>query len=225
MPAAGESLIKAVIFKEQEREDMLKRIIDLVLSSLGILSLAPLLIIITSLIKFSSPGSIFYLGVRSGQNGVPFKIFKFRTMVVNAEHIGGGTTALNDPRITKIGKYLREYKLDELPQLFNVLRGEMSLVGPRPELLHYTQQYTECERVILSVRPGITDLSSIEFVSLDKLVGSNNADAVYEKKVLKRKNELRIKYVENQSFWLDMKIIFMTIQRIMLKIFKSIEGV
>ena len=204
--------------------DILKRSIDLILSLIGILSIAPILICITIIIKLNSPGPIFYLGIRTGKNGLPFKIFKFRTMVVNAEHIGGGTTALNDPRITKIGKYLREYKLDELPQLFNVLRGEMSLVGPRPELLLYTQQYTEREKVILSVRPGITDLSSLEFASLDKLVGSNNADAVYEEKVLKRKNELRIKYVENQSLWLDIKILFMTIQKVLSKIIKSLQG-
>jgi lipopolysaccharide/colanic/teichoic acid biosynthesis glycosyltransferase len=191
-----------------------KRFFDLIFSCLGIIIFIPFFMVVALIIKKGSPGAIFYRGTRTGQFGKPFKIMKFRTMVSDAEQLGGGTTAFNDERITRIGHYLRKYKLDELPQLFNVLRGEMSLVGPRPELPCYTQKYTPEEQCILSVRPGITDFSSIEFSSLDQIVGEKNADQIFEKEVLPRKNALRIQYVHQQSFFLDVKLIFFTIIRI-----------
>ncbi len=132
--------------------------------------------------------------------------------------MGGGTTGLDDPRILPFGKILRRFKLDELPQVINVLKGDMSLVGPRPELPYYTDKYTNDELIILSVKPGITDFSSIEFSSLDEVVGKSNADKVYEEKVLKRKNQLRIKYVNERSFVLDLKILSLTFLCILKKI-------
>lgn len=171
-------------------------------------------------IILNSYGPVFYLGRRSGLNGRSFRIFKFRTMVVNADQKGGSTTALNDPRIFPFGFFLRRYKLDELPQLINVILGDMSLVGPRPELSVYTDQYSDEEKMILSVRPGITDLSSIHFSSLDEVVGSIDADSVFEKIVLPEKNRLRLHYVRTQSFAGDIRIIMMTARCITRKFFQ-----
>lgn len=196
-----------------------KRIFDLIVTFVLFWLVLPIGLIVAAGIAISSPGPIFYLGQRTGRNGFPFRIFKFRTMVVDAEQKGGGTTALGDSRIFPFGRFLRCYKLDELPQLLNVLRGEMSLVGPRPELPVYTDRYTEEERRILAVRPGITDPSSIRFSSLDEVVGSRDADRVFEERVLPEKNRLRLHYVENQSFAGDLKVLFMTGWCIVRKIF------
>ena len=133
------------------------------------------------LIAFETGFPVLYRPLRGGYRAKPFRIFKFRTMVKNADKIGGGTTALNDKRITRVGAILRKTKLDEIPQLFNVLVGTMSFIGPRPELLKYTDAYDETEKHILNVRPGITDFSSISFISLDEIVGAENADEMYEK--------------------------------------------
>lgn len=141
-------------------------------------------------------------------------------MVINADKIGGNTTALNDPRITRVGKILRKTKLDELPQLINIIKGDMSFVGPRPEVLAYTSKYTEEEKRILSVRPGITDISSLKYISLDEVVGAVNADEYYETHVLHNKNLLRLEYVDKQSFSLDAKLFFLTIWGVFKKIFK-----
>src|SRR5947209_2777302 len=149
----------------------LKRSFDVVVAFFLLILTSPLWVFIILGILVSSPGPIFYRGIRTGRDGKRFAIFKFRTMVVNAERMGGGTTALNDPRVFRFGRILRHVKLDELPQLLNVLRGEMSLVGPRPELPRYTDQYNADEKMILSVPPGITDYSSIRFSSLDEIVG------------------------------------------------------
>ena len=154
---------------------------------------------------------MLYGGLRTGRDGRPFFILKFRTMVVNAERMGGGTTALNDPRIFPFGRVLRRSKLDELPQLYNVLRGEMSLVGPRPELPAYTDRYTPEEKMILSVPPGITDYSSIQFSALDEIVGERDADQAFEQLVLPEKNRLRLEYVRTRSFWVDITILVRTV--------------
>jgi lipopolysaccharide/colanic/teichoic acid biosynthesis glycosyltransferase len=142
-------------------------------------------------------------------------MYKFRTMIANKEKIGGDTTALNDSRITPVGAFLRRYKIDEIPNFFNVLKGEMSIVGPRPELPYYTKQYTEKERIILSVKPGITDFSSIELRYLDKIVGKHDSDKVFEEKILPIKNKLRIKYVKDQSFITDIFIILKTLSAVL----------
>ena len=190
---------------------IMKRSIDLLLSVLSLIILFPILLVIGIIIKIDSKGPIFYLAKRTGLLGEEFLIIKFRTMVVDADKIGGGTTALNDSRITGIGKFLRKYKIDEIPQLINVFKGEMSLVGPRPELPYYTKQYDNVEKLALTVRPGITDYSSIEHRSLDELVGADDADRVYEEKIFKKKNLLRVKYVREQNFLVDLKIILNTI--------------
>ena len=185
----------------------MKRALDITTSLIGLVGLSPFFFIVSVSIKLDSPGPVFYRGVRSGWHGKPFRIFKFRTMVPDAERLGGGTTALADARITQVGQVLRRYKLDELPQLFNVLKGEMSLVGPRPELPQYTRSYNEREKEILSVRPGITDFSSIEFYRLDRRVGAEDADERYEREVYPLKNELRLKYVREQSLLTDLRIL------------------
>lgn len=188
----------------------MKRFFDMVVSLCGIILFFPIFVLVAFLIKLDSPGPVFYRGVRSGRFGKLFYIYKFRTMKPGMEKSGGDTTALCDPRITNVGRFLRKYKIDELPQLINVLKGEMSLVGPRPELPVYTKRYTAEERCILDVKPGITDFSSIEFCSLDERVGQVDADKVFEETILPRKNELRVKYVKTQSFLTDVLIIFKT---------------
>ena len=187
---------------------MLKRFFDIIVCSISIPFLFPFIIIFAIIIKLSSPGPVFYRGVRTGLHGRTFRIFKFRTMVINAENLGGGTTALNDFRIFKFGKFLRRYKLDEIPQIINVIKGDMSIVGPRPELPQYTNQFKGEELLILSVRPGMTDYSSVEYFSLQEIVGSKNVDQVFEENILQQKNKLRIKYVKEQNFFQDIKLIF-----------------
>ncbi len=190
---------------------LFKRLPDFVLAALLIILLLPLYFIIGIAIKMDSSGPIFYRGLRGAYHGESFRIFKFRSMVNGAERLGGGTTALNDERITKIGTFLRKTKLDEIPQLFNILLGDMSFVGPRPELLQYTENYRGAEKLILQVRPGLTDVSSLNFISLDEIVGCYNADEVYERMVLERKNLLRIGYVLFQSPILDIKLFCLTL--------------
>ena len=202
---------------------MIKRLFDLLIAVMLLSVLLPVCLCIAVAVVIDSKGPVFYRGVRAGRNGIPFKIFKFRTMVVNAELLGGGTTALRDPRITRVGAVLRKFKLDEFPQILNVLKGDMSLVGPRPELLQYAERYNNEEKKILSVRPGITDFSSIEFHSLDECVGAVDADRIYEETVLPRKNLLRIKYVEEQSLRLDITIIAKTAYVIIRKVLKTLH--
>lgn len=201
---------------------LVKRLIGLVVALILFVLLSPFLLIISIAIIVDSGFPIFYKADRGGYNGKTFKIYKFRTMVKNADKIGGGTTALNDSRITRVGHFLRKTKLDEIPQLINIIKGEMSFVGPRPELLRYTSQYEDIEKYILKVRPGITDFSSIEFINLDEIVGGENADEMYEKYVLKRKNLLRIKYVATISFAVDCKLFCMTVIRTIQKVIKII---
>ena len=188
-----------------------KRCFDLALCFICITVCFPLLLIIFLAIRIDSPGPVFYRGVRSGLFGVPFRIFKFRTMVVEAESLGGPSTALNDPRITRIGRFLRKYKFDELPQLLNILKGEMGFVGPRPQVEKYTKLYTGEEKDILSVKPGITDYASIYFIDLDAVLGDENVDEKYIKEIEPQKNRLRIKYVQQRCFSEDMKIFMMTL--------------
>lgn len=200
----------------------IKRVIDLLIAIVALIPLAPVYLLIAIAIVIDDGFPVFYKAERGGYNGKTFKIFKFRSMVKNADKIGGGTTALNDSRITKVGAFLRKTKLDEIPQLFNLLNGTMSIVGPRPELLRYTEQYEGEEKDILKVRPGITDYSSIEFINLDEIVGGENADEMYEKYVLKRKNELRIKYAHTVSFGTDVKLFWLTIYKTIHKALKFI---
>lgn len=175
-----------------------KRIIDFTVALFLLIVALPFFVVIGAAIAIDSGFPIFYKPLRDGYKNKPFHIYKFRTMVKDADK-GDGTTALNDPRITRIGKILRKIKLDEIPQLINVLNATMSFIGPRPELLKYTSRYEGDEKLILQVRPGITDFSSIEFINLDEIVGEENPDEMYEKYVLKEKNRLRIKYAREVS--------------------------
>lgn len=197
---------------------MLKRLFDTVFSFIGLVVFLPLMATIVILIRKEDGGPIFYRGIRIGKYGKPFKIFKFRSMVVNAEKLGGSSTADDDPRITKTGKFLRKYKLDELPQLINVLKGEMSFVGPRPEVQHYVDMFTEEEKAILNVRPGITDWASLWNPDEGAiLVGSSDPEKAYMEKIRPQKLKFQLKYVREQSLWSDLKIIFLTLKTIVIR--------
>lgn len=190
-----------------------KRILDFCLAIVLLIVIGPLYILVAAAIIVDSGFPVFYRAARGGYHGAPFKIYKFRSMVKNADQIGGGTTALNDCRITKAGNFLRKTKLDEIPQLLNIIKGEMSFIGPRPELLKYTGQYEGAEQLILKVRPGLSDYSSLDFINLDEIVGEGNADQEYERRVLKKKNQLRIKYAETVSFKTDCQLFLQTIYK------------
>jgi lipopolysaccharide/colanic/teichoic acid biosynthesis glycosyltransferase len=188
-----------------------KRWFDVIISFVGLLLTAPLFICIALLVKICSPGPVFYRGSRVGLAGKLFFMLKFRTMVVNAEALGGSATAADDPRITNLGKFLRRYKLDELPQLLNVLTGDMSLVGPRPEVEKYVNLYSPEEKAILTVRPGITDWASIwNSNEAAVLEGSRDPEKTYEELIRPTKLNLQLLYVQQRSFFVDLKIIFHT---------------
>lgn len=190
----------------------MKRLFDILFSFLGLILLSPLLLLTALLIVREDGGPVFYRGQRIGLSGRPFFIFKFRTMVVDAEKRGGSSTSDADPRITRIGGRLRRYKLDELPQLINVLKGDMSIVGPRPEVKYYTDMYTEAEKIILQVRPGITDYASIWNADEGAiLAGAEDPEEAYETLIRPKKLKLQIKYVKEQSLWVDVKIVFLTL--------------
>lgn len=158
---------------------------------------------------------VFYLQTRVGKNGKDFKLFKFRTMVTDSDKKGLLTVGGRDPRVTKIGYYLRKYKLDELPQLFNVLFGSMSLVGPRPEVRKYVDMYTQEQQQVLSVKPGITDFASLEFINENEVLAkSSNPEETYINEVMPQKLALNRKYIQQQSFFVDIKIIFNTVLKI-----------
>lgn len=190
-----------------------KRGFDLAAAICGLAILALPMAVLALLVKISSPGPIFFRGERGARHGGTFRIFKFRSMVVGSE-TGAGTTSRYDPRITRVGRLMREYKLDEIPQLFNVLVGDMSIVGPRPELPRYTRNYRGDERLILTVRPGITDLASIKFRDLNKMIDDDNPDKAFETEFLSEKNSLRIEYVKRRSFLLDMCIVWRTVRSV-----------
>jgi len=192
---------------------MLKRGFDFVAALLGLLVLSPLLALFALLIKISSPGPVFYRGVRVGRFGITFRIFKFRSMVQNAETLGGSSTPEDDPRVTGIGRFLRRYKLDELPQLLNVLSGDMSFVGPRPQVPWAVELYTQEERdQIFKIRPGITDYASIRFRNESEILrGSPDPDKDYMEKIHPEKMRLSLEYVRRQSLWLDLEIVAKTL--------------
>jgi lipopolysaccharide/colanic/teichoic acid biosynthesis glycosyltransferase len=193
-----------------------KKIFDLYLSLILIVLFSPLFFIIALLIKQDSCGPVFYKGERIGKNGVPFRMYKFRTMVPDADQKGGPSTALGDPRMTRIGRFLRKTKLDELPQLINILLGQMSFVGPRPQVKKYTDLYSEREKTILSVRPGLTDFASLHFFDMDAHLGSVEVDKKYAEEVEPKKNLLRLKYVNTKSIKTDLYILSKTVARILM---------
>lgn len=191
---------------------MLKRLFDFVASSIGLLILFPFFILIALLIKVDSPGPVFYLQERVGKDNILFKLFKFRTMRVGSDKAAAITIGARDSRITRIGFWLRKFKLDELPQLINVWKGEMSLVGPRPELKKFVDLYSANQLRVIAVKPGITDYASIQFKNENELL-EGKADPIdfYIREIMPVKLELNLKYIQRQSFWLDIKIIFQTI--------------
>ena len=189
---------------------VIKRLLDIILSIFALTILSPVILLISIIIKSSTGGPIYYRGFRAGKDSNNFYIVKFRSMVVDAENKGGYSTALDDPRFTRVGLVLRKYKLDELPQFFNVLRGDMSLVGPRPQVLYYTKKYSNEEKLILSVKPGITDIASLYFSDMDGTLGIGNVDSKYERKIEPIKKQLQMRYVRECSFMLDIRILVET---------------
>jgi lipopolysaccharide/colanic/teichoic acid biosynthesis glycosyltransferase len=191
---------------------MMKRFTDIILASLGLAIAAPVLAYVAIRIKLEDGGPVFYRGVRVGRNGKHFRMFKLRTMVVNADKVGGPSAADGDPRITRIGSWLRSHKLDELPQFINVLIGDMSFVGPRPEVPFYTDMYTEGEKAILSVRPGITDFATLwNSNEGEVLARSTDPERTYQEEIRPTKIRLQLEYVKRQSFWTDISIIWQTV--------------
>jgi lipopolysaccharide/colanic/teichoic acid biosynthesis glycosyltransferase len=185
----------------------IKRLLDVVFSLLVLGLLSPLLIVLALVIKRDG-GPALYAGKRVGKDGKPFGMYKFRSMVLNADKIGGSSTPDDDPRITPIGKVLRRYKLDELPQFLNVLRGEMSVVGPRPQVQWAVDLYTPEERKVLSVKPGITDLASVRFPNEGEILrGSTDPDKDYMEKIHPEKMRLNLEYVRTQSLLTDLRLI------------------
>lgn len=197
---------------------MIKRLFDITVAGCALALFSPVMLLVAVWIKRDSPGPVFYRGRRSGRGGVPFYMLKFRSMVVDADRLGGPTTAGTDSRITSSGRFVRQYKLDELPQLINVLLGEMSLVGPRPEIVEKVDAYSANEKRILELRPGITDWASIW--NSDEggvLAGVADADAAYEQVIRPGKIKLQLYYLETHSLWSDMKILASTVIRIFYK--------
>lgn len=194
---------------------MLIRLSDIVLSLLGLLFLLPIFLILAVWIKFDSQGSIFFRQIRVGKDGRDFRIYKFRTMIVNAEKMGIITIGERDPRITNSGYFLRKYKLDELPQFINVLKGEMSFVGPRPEVRKYVEMYNQEQLKILTVKPGITDYASIEYINEDEILGKSlDPEKTYIEEIMPQKIKYNMKYINNKTVIEYFKIIFLTIIKI-----------
>jgi lipopolysaccharide/colanic/teichoic acid biosynthesis glycosyltransferase len=191
------------------------RFFDILFSSLGVVVLSPLFLVLAVWIKLDSKGPVFYKQSRVGKNDEDFRLYKFRTMVVNADKKGLITVGGRDPRVTRAGYFLRKYKLDELPQLVNVLRGNMSLVGPRPEVRKYVEMYTPEQRKVLSVKPGLTDYASIHYIDENEMLAkSDDPEKTYVEVIIPEKIRYNIKYIEHQSVKEYFKIIFMTIRRI-----------
>ena len=194
---------------------MAKRLFDLLVSTVMLVLLNPLLLVLALAVKFSSKGPAFYMQERIGKNEKLFRIFKFRTMFLDADKKGLLTVGGRDPRVTPVGYFLRKYKLDELPQLFNVVLGEMSLVGPRPEVKRYVEMYSVEQKKVLEVNPGITDYASIEYANENELLGkADDPEKMYVEEIMPAKLKLNLKYVKEQSFLVDLKIIFKTAMKI-----------
>ncbi len=196
----------------------MKRIFDIVASGCGLLVLSPVFLILAIWIKLDSKGPVFYRQVRVGRNNKDFRLFKFRSMRVGADKKGLITIGGHDPRVTRSGYYIRKYKLDEFPQLINVFIGDMSLVGPRPEVRKYVDMYTLEQMHVLDVRPGITSLASIRYRNEnDILAAAEDPDKCYIEKVMPDKLAIDLEYVANHSFFYDIKLIFMTFWEIISK--------
>ena len=191
------------------------RFFDFILSLVGLVVLALIFIVLAIWIKIDSKGPVFYKQVRVGQNSIDFGLFKFRSMVVDADKKGLITVGGRDPRITRSGYFIRKYKLDELPQLINVLVGDMSLVGPRPEVRKYVDLYTDEQQKVLSVKPGITDYASIEYMDENEILGkSSDPEKTYIEEIMPEKIKYNMKYILNKNISEYFKIIFLTLLKI-----------
>jgi lipopolysaccharide/colanic/teichoic acid biosynthesis glycosyltransferase len=187
------------------------RLIDVLVSTLGLLLLSPVFLLCALLIKLDSSGPVFYRARRVGQYGNPFYQYKFRSMVVNEEQAGPGITTAHDKRITKIGRFLRHYKLDELPQLINVLKGEMSLVGPRPETPHYVAHYTTTQRQVLKTLPGITSPASLTYRHEQSLLVGDDWEKIYLREIMPQKLAIELEYLARRTLWQDLALIVRTL--------------
>lgn len=197
---------------------MLKRFFDIVFSLLGLILLSPVFLIVLIWIKLDSKGPVFYKQVRVGKNNKDFKILKFRSMRQDADKGSLITIGGRDPRVTKSGYYIRKYKLDEFPQLINVLKGDMSIVGPRPEVRRYVDLYTEEQLRVLSVQPGITDIASIKYRNENELLEkAEDPDKVYIETIMPDKLKHNLEYIDQQSFLFDLKLIIQTIKEVIIK--------
>ena len=193
----------------------MKRIFDIVASGIGLILHSPLFVILAIWIKCDSIGPVFYKQVRVGRNNMDFQLFKFRSMRVGSDKKGLITVGGHDPRITRSGYYIRKYKLDEFPQLINVFKGDMSLVGPRPEVRKYVDMYTEEQMHVLDVRPGITDLASIRYRNENELLERvNDPDKYYVEVIMPDKLRINLEYVARHSFTFDIRLIFQTFRAI-----------
>ena len=193
----------------------MKRIFDLIITIIGLFFLLPFLLLICLIILFTSKGKIFYKQKRMGKNEIPFTLFKFRTMVEGADRKGLLTVGMNDSRITPVGFFLRKYKLDELPQLLNIIKGDMSLVGPRPEVEKYTSLYDAEQKKVLSIKPGLTDYASIKYKNENEILAKfDNPEKGYIEQIMPDKLKLNLEYINNRNLWMDIKIIFATIFKI-----------
>lgn len=191
---------------------MMQRFFDIIISFIALILLLPIFFFIAVWIKCDSIGPIFYKQVRVGKDGVDFCLYKFRSMKVGADKRGFITIGGRDPRITRSGYFIRKYKLDELPQLLNVLIGDMSLVGPRPEVRRYVDLYTEEQRLVLSVRPGITDYASIEYIDENEILGKSlNPEKTYIEDIMPEKIRYNMKYINKPTLFEYFKIIFLTV--------------
>ncbi len=195
----------------------MKRVFDIFVSLFVLVIFSPIFLFIGILILIDSRGGVFYWQNRIGKNSIPFKMCKFRTMATGSDKKGLLTIGNKDSRVTKIGNFLRKYKLDEFPQFWNVLKGEMSIVGPRPEVDKYVQLYNDLQKKVLDVKPGITDYASFDFIDEGTLLSkSDNPEKTYIEEILPEKLELSLAYIKEQSFMTDLKIIYRTCRKILL---------
>jgi lipopolysaccharide/colanic/teichoic acid biosynthesis glycosyltransferase len=197
---------------------MLKRLFDVVASGIGLVVLSPVLLFLAIWIKLDSNGPVFYRQIRVGKGNNDFKLFKFRSMYVDADKKGQLTVGNRDPRITNSGYFIRKYKLDELPQLINVFLGDMSLVGPRPEVRKYVEMYTQLQKKVLEVKPGITDIASIEYADENELLANaEDPEKFYIEHIMPDKLNLNLQYMQKQSLWYDIGLILKTFSAIFRK--------
>ena len=194
---------------------MFKRLFDIIFSALGIIILSPIFLLLWFTIKLESHGPALFMQTRVGKNNKDFKLIKFRSMYLNSESFGQLTVGMRDPRITNVGYTLRKYKLDELPQLLNVLKGDMSLVGPRPEVRKYVNMYTPEQMKVLEVNPGITDYASIQFINENQLLANaENPNEYYINNIMPKKLEMNLQYIKSNNPFKDISLILKTIFRI-----------